>query len=178
MHLQGNLEVRRVYLHTHPWAFSALCSLASSLPTTARSLAKAKLLQGWSGSRSWGFKGITAHEWAPLGMWDTPSLTQGPQSCHSTQVLLQKTKSTREVFTPRDQNRASPELCGASCCVGGPILSLEPAADVAADHCPAGVILGEGMQESQLFCLGNVWQAGGVCAWHAQPGKPAGEKDP
>lgn len=91
VHLRGNLEVRRVYLHTHPWAFSALCSLANSLPTTARSLAKAKLLQGWSGSRSWGFKGITAHEWAPLGMWDTPSLSQGLQSCHSTQVLLQKT---------------------------------------------------------------------------------------
>lgn len=56
-------------------------------------------------------------------MWDTPSLTQALQSCHSTQVILQKNKSTRGVLMPQDQNRASPGLCGAPCCDGGPILS-------------------------------------------------------
>lgn len=58
-------------------------------------------------------------------MWDTPSLTRALQSCHGTQVLLQKNKFTREVFRPQDQNKASPGLCGAPCCVEGPILSLE-----------------------------------------------------
>lgn len=84
-------------------------------------------------------------------MSETPSLTQGLQSCPSTQVLLQKAKLPGTCWHLGTETEPLVGLGVFLLCQGTPSSPWSQLLMLAADRGPASVILGEEVQESQLF---------------------------
>lgn len=107
-------------------------------------------------------------------MSETPSLAQGLQSCPRTHVLLLKANLLGTCLHLGTETEPLVGLGGFLLHQGPPSSPWSQLLMLAAAHGPACVILGEEMQESQLFPRVGECVAG----WYALPGSPAGEKDP
>ena len=115
-------------------------------------------------------------------MSETPSLSQGLQSCPGTQVLLQKANLAGTCLHLGTETEPLVSLGGFLLCQGIPSCPRSQLLMLTADH---GWIsrchFGGG--NARIPAIPPGWGihgrlAGGVCAWHALPGSPAGEKDP
>lgn len=115
-------------------------------------------------------------------MSETPSLTQGWQSCPSTQVLLQKANLPGMCLHLGTETEPLVSVGGFLLCQGTPSSPWCQLLMLTADR---GWIsrchFGGG--NARIPAIPPGWGmrgrlAGGVCAWHALPGSPVGEKDP
>ena len=84
-------------------------------------------------------------------MSQTPSPAQGLQSCPSTQILAQKSNLPGMCSQPGTETETLLSLGGFWLWQGTPFSPRSQLLVLTAAHTPAGVILGEEMQESQLF---------------------------
>lgn len=98
------------------------CKLHPELPMTARSVAKAELLHGWSDSKSWSFKRMTT--WMSGHCWECQRFPPLPRAAQHPGTSANK--PTRDVLDLGIEMEPLMGL-GASCCVQDPILSLEDA---------------------------------------------------
>ena len=164
---------KNIYIYKHegglfacpPLGFLCIvlpCKLLPKLPTLVRSSAKAKLLQAWHDSRSWGFKKRAT--WVSGHCWECHRLPPQPRACRAAPAprYLHRNQTYQGCAHSLGLKLRLFSAWGASGCGRGP-RSLPGASCWCSRQLTLQLVLFWGKKCKNLSYspgLGNVWQAG------------------